>query len=109
MRTKVCFKCEAELPITNFYKHPQMGDGYLGKCKACARYDVRQNRKAKVEYYREYDRQRSKDPKRVEGIVASKKRHPEKKHEASSSGCRVSNAEQSQPTHITRTTQSRWR
>ena len=79
MRTKVCFKCEAELPITNFYKHPKMADGYLGKCKACARYDVRRNRKTKVEYYREYDRRRSKDPARIEAITSSSNKDPVKR------------------------------
>ncbi len=78
VKTKVCFKCDAELPIVNFYRHPQMHDGYLGKCKACTRSDVRENRQAKLEYYREYDRQRSKDPARIAGIRASQKRHPEK-------------------------------
>jgi hypothetical protein len=68
MRTKVCFKCDAELPITNFYKHPMMGDGHLGKCKACARYDVRENRKRRLTYYVEYDRLRSKNPERRSAI-----------------------------------------
>lgn len=75
MRTKVCFKCEAELPITNFYKHPMMGDGHLGKCKACTRYDVRENRKRKLDYYLQYDRERSKTPERIAGIA---KRDPKK-------------------------------
>jgi hypothetical protein len=68
VRTKQCFKCDAVLPITNFYRHPMMGDGHLGKCKACARYDVRQNRKARLAHYTEYDRQRSKDPARIRAI-----------------------------------------
>jgi len=68
VKTKVCFKCEAELPIVNFYKHPRMADGHLNKCKACARYDVRQNRKVRVEYYREYDCVRSKTTERIEAI-----------------------------------------
>ena len=58
MQTKVCFKCGIEQPIVSFYKHPQMGDGRLNKCKSCTRYDVRTNYKAKVEQYREYDRER---------------------------------------------------
>lgn len=77
MRLKICFKCEAELPISNFYKHPMMGDGHLGKCKACARYDVRENRKKRLDYYLEYDRKRSKNPERIRAIAASEA--PEKK------------------------------
>lgn len=75
MRTKVCFKCEAELPIVNFYKHPMMADGHLGKCKACARYDVRENRKRKLEYYIAYDRERSKNPERIAAIGRSREPH----------------------------------
>ena len=71
MRTKRCFKCDAELPITNFYKHPMMADGHLGKCKACTRYDVRQNRAAKRDYYNAYDRVRSKDAQRIAKMLAA--------------------------------------
>lgn len=55
---KVCFKCGAEKPLTDFYKHPKMADGHVNKCKDCNKKDVRENRKDKVEYYRAYDRER---------------------------------------------------
>lgn len=31
-------------PLTEFYKHPQMGDGHLGKCKKCTRKDSDERR-----------------------------------------------------------------
>jgi len=37
---KKCFKCNTVKPLTDFYKHPQMGDGHLNKCKVCNRKDA---------------------------------------------------------------------
>jgi len=55
---KTCFKCEQEKPVDQFYRHPTMKDGRVNKCKKCNTFDVRENRKLKVTYYREYDRKR---------------------------------------------------
>ncbi len=61
---KTCFKCSVEKPLTEFYKHPMMGDGHLGKCKECTKADVIARRLLMLDYYREYDRQRAKLPHR---------------------------------------------
>jgi hypothetical protein len=34
---KTCFQCQLSKPLPDFYQHPQMSDGYLGKCKDCTR------------------------------------------------------------------------
>jgi ubiquitin C-terminal hydrolase len=44
MQTKICFKCGLEKPLSQYYKHPQMSDGRLGKCKECAKRDVKTKR-----------------------------------------------------------------
>lgn len=37
---KKCFKCERELPLTEYYVHKQMADGHLNKCKTCTKTDT---------------------------------------------------------------------
>lgn len=62
--TKTCFKCGVEKPLDDFYRHPQMGDGHLGKCKVCTRLDVLVDRHTNPRV-REYDRRRASLPHRV--------------------------------------------
>jgi len=82
METKKCFKCGEVKPIENFYRHPMMADGRLGKCKECAKKDVKDHRMGNLKKIREYDRARSKTKKRKElAIVKQRERrvkHPEK-------------------------------
>lgn len=61
---KRCFKCGLELPETEFYRHRDMNDGLLGKCKPCTREDVRLNKATNREYYRRYEQLRNLDPQR---------------------------------------------
>jgi len=59
-----------------------MADGHLGKCKECSRSDTIQNRRKKVEYYRMYDRERTRLPQRIalrnEILMKQKENEPDK-------------------------------
>lgn len=55
---KCCFKCGQNKELTEFYKHPAMLDGHVNKCKDCNKKDNNLNRQSKIDYYREYDRDR---------------------------------------------------
>ena len=36
MESKTCKLCREELPISNFWRNPNIKDGYFNKCKVCA-------------------------------------------------------------------------
>lgn len=72
--SKRCFKCLLDKPLSCFYKHPQMGDGHLNKCKECTKGDVKRHRAENLDRVRSYDRDRAKDPLRKKLAAAICKR-----------------------------------
>lgn len=77
MNTKTCFKCGVDKHLGDFYSHPAMKDGLLGKCKDCTKKDSIENRLRNIERYREYDRDRGKTEHRLERVRAYRKSHRE--------------------------------
>lgn len=63
---KKCFKCEAVKPLDDFYKHAQMADGRVNKCKECNKKDVTDHRNKNIERIRKYDKERALLPHRVQ-------------------------------------------
>lgn len=82
-KTKVCFKCKKERPLSEFYKHKAMGDGHLGKCKECAKNDVRLNYAENIQTddYVEKERLRGRI-KYAKYKYKNKIQHPENKNTA---------------------------
>lgn len=62
---KTCFKCGESKPHADFYQHRGMKDGFLGKCKDCAKKDVSLNREKNIDKYRLYDRERANQKHRI--------------------------------------------
>jgi hypothetical protein len=58
MNKKKCFKCGEDKELTSFYKHTQMADGHVNKCKECNKNDVRSNYREKKDKYKAYDKHR---------------------------------------------------
>ena len=55
---KECFKCGNVKPLSDFYRHSRMADGRLGKCKECAKTDVKENYAARRTQYSRYEKSR---------------------------------------------------
>lgn len=70
---KECFKCKSVKPLSEFYKHAQMGDGHLNKCKECTKNDANKHRSENLEKIRAYDRARGKIPERIKANVEIKR------------------------------------
>lgn len=79
---KTCFKCGRVLELDQFYKHPQMSDGHLNKCKSCTKQDMAVDRVLNPEKHAARDKARLNKPKRRADKrryeVLHRQRHPEK-------------------------------
>lgn len=67
-------KCGEIKPLSAFYKHKQMADGYLNKCKECTKKDVSDNYRSNIDHYIEYEHKRSKISERKEKSLEYQKK-----------------------------------
>lgn len=75
---KPCFKCGKVLPLENFYRHPKMGDGHLGKCKDCTKLDAKTHYALKCQdkAFVWQERARGREKAKRLGYVSCKKYKP---------------------------------
>ena len=71
---KPCFKCGEVKHLSAFYKHPQMPDGHLNKCKECNKQDVRDNYHKRHDQYMAYERKRRPRTKQQVSYLTDKDR-----------------------------------
>jgi hypothetical protein len=89
---KICFKCGSEKPFDEFYRHPGMADGRLGKCKSCVKTDVAANYRKNREYYAEYERQRFQNSERKIALRRYAKQRRQRQPEKYRAAVATSNA-----------------
>lgn len=81
---KACFKCGEVKRLNQFYKHPQMPDGHVNKCKECNKKDVSENYRKNIAHYVEYEKRRFQSPERKHMITVyqqtGRAKNPEKDH-----------------------------
>jgi len=81
---KKCFKCNIIKDINLFYKHKQMADGYLGKCKSCTKKDVKnryndpESKKKIVEYEKKRNQEQRRKEKQLEYQKKRRRKNPGK-------------------------------
>lgn len=76
---KTCKGCEAERPLTCFYKHKRMADGHLNFCKDCVKARVADHRTNNLEAIQAYDRKRGRLEHRKQAVRQRRHRYTEKR------------------------------
>lgn len=61
---QICIACGKAKTLNDYYKHPQMANGHVGKCKDCCKLNTHINYRKNLKYYAKYDHQRQQEKKR---------------------------------------------
>ena len=72
---KTCFRCNVAKPLADFYAHPKMADGRLGKCKECTKADVKARYALTIDERHAYETKRNATPERKARLRAAHRRH----------------------------------
>ena len=72
---KICFKCGTKKPLTEFYKHPQMADGHLNKCKECNKLDSKKDYRNNIDEKIAYDKKRNATQERRDAAREKQRKH----------------------------------
>jgi 5-methylcytosine-specific restriction endonuclease McrA len=76
--SKVCKGCGVEKSFDEYYAAARNLDGRMGKCKACVKGSVKENRSNRRQQYAEYERSRANLPHRVEARRKYQEEHKER-------------------------------
>ncbi|HEX8413759.1 MAG TPA: hypothetical protein VF637_07715 [Sphingomicrobium sp.] len=73
---RICTTCGVSKPLDDYYRHPNAAEGRSTKCAECTKVYVKANRALRIDYYREFDRLRARDPKRAQARAEYGKANP---------------------------------
>ena len=78
MITKVCFRCGKEKPLSQYYKHSQMSDGHLNKCKSCTKADSKKRHERIISTFEGLEKERARHREKYHRLGYREKHKPSK-------------------------------